>query len=189
MSSVRASFAERKQKKMMVTVNSARMWTSAQVYTALNLTTLSAPALLLGPASNSSTTNITDENLGSGVVLNADTDLALVFAASGSGLNNVGITTTSAGEMLRPLGKKFTVGTKIYGDLVTLQKIQRTDRGGSTTQGVPASDSAFPQTATVDGDGYGTFWMVTDSVGNLGPVNGNGRGSLTALAPVHVVSI
>jgi len=189
MSSLQTTFGQRKQKKVMVVVNNPQMWTSAQVLTALTLTTLSGPTILLGASSTASSTNVTDNNLGSGAVVNTDADLALVFAASGSGLNNVGISTCSAGELLRPLGKKFTIGSKVYGDLVTLQKVQRTDRGGSTTLGVPANATAFPQTATVDGDGYGTFWVVTDSHGNLGPTNGNGRGSLAALVPVRVLVV
>jgi len=148
-----------------------------------------SPVQFLGPSLLASLTNITDDNLGSGAILNTDTDLALVFAASGSGLGAVGSSTSSAGELLRPLGKKFTIGTKIYGDLVTLQKVQRTDKGGSTTQGVPANNTAFPQTATDDGDGYGTFWVVVDSFGNAGPSNGAGRGSLTALVPVRVLAM
>lgn len=153
MSSVGSSFSQRKQKKMLTT-GSAKLWTSVQLLTALQLTTLSAPVLLLGPDSNASTTNITDANLGSGAILNADSDLAKVFAASGSGLGNVG-TTANSGELLRPLGKKFTVGTKVYGDLVTLQKVQRTDLGTTDTQGVAQLDTT--------GDGYATYWVVTDS--------------------------
>jgi hypothetical protein len=192
MSSLQTSIAQRKQKKMMVIVANPQMWTSLQLYTALTLTSLSAPVQFLGPNLLASLTNITDDNLGSGAILNADTDLAIVFGSSTTGaLNNgtIGNSTSSVGELLRPLGKKYTIGTKVYGDLVTLQKVQRTDKGGSTTQGVPGNDTAFPQTAVTDGDGYGTFWVIVDSHGNAGPTNGNGRGSLTALAPVRVLAM
>ena len=188
MPSIGTEIAQRKQRKVLVTIANPRMWTSAQVLTALQLTTLSAPVQLLGASSTASATMVTDKNLGSGAVVNADTDLALVFAASGSGLGNVGVTDASAGELLRSLGVKFTIGTKIYGNLVTLLKVQRTDKGGSTTMGVPGNDVAFPQTSTADGDGYGTFWVVVDSFGNAGPTNGNGRGSLTGLVPVRVLA-
>jgi hypothetical protein len=158
MPSIGSSFAERRQKKLMVSsAGSCRLWTSAQLYAALNLVTGDS-LTLIGVNSNASTTNITDDNLGSNAVVATDANLATVLG-SGSGLSGVG-TTVSAGELLRPLGKKFNIGTRVFGDLVTLQKVQRTDMGTTQTQGVGLAETT--------GDGYNTYWVLTDSFARSG---------------------
>jgi hypothetical protein len=173
MSSIGSSFGQRKQKKMVVIKANVKMWTTVQVLNALKQTTLSGPVFFTGIDSAPVGSIITDKQLGQSAVVNTDADLSIVFGNSGSGLATVGTSLSQIGEALRPLCKKFTIGTKVYGDLVTLQKIQRTDFGTTTTQGVTTtgqtgSNDDNGKTPASDGDGFGTFWIVTESFSSAG---------------------
>lgn len=172
MSSVGSQFGQRKQKKMVIVRQNIKMWTTVQLLNALNQTTLSSPVTFIGVDSAPVGFTVTDKQLGQSAIVAKDSDLALIFANSGSGLGAGGTSQSVLGESLRPLGKKFTIGTKAYGDLVTLQKVQRTDFGTTTTQGVTTTgsnggsdNSALPGS---DGDGFGTFWIVTESFSAAG---------------------
>ena len=176
MSSISSSFAQRKQKKMLTT-GAARLWTSAQVLTALNLVSASSLSLI-GVSSLASTTNVTDDNLGSSAIVATDANLATILAGTGSGLGNAGIT-ASSGELLRPLGKKFTLGTQVYSDLLTFQKVQRTDMGTTQTQGVGLGSTT--------GDGYNTYWVLTDSFARSGGASSLIDGLAAAAVLVIVV--
>jgi len=171
MSSIGSSFGQRKQKKMVVIKASVKMWTTQQVLNALKQTTLSGPVIFTGVDSAPVGSIITDKQLGQSAIVKTDADLAIVFGNSGSGLATAGNSTSQVGEALRPLGKKFTIGTKVYSDLVTLQKVQRTDFGTTTTQGVTTTGTGAGDdgsTPASDGDGFGTFWVVTESFSSAG---------------------
>ena len=173
MSSIGSSFAQRKQKKMLTT-GTVRIWTSAQILTALNLVPASSLSLI-GVSSLASTTNVTDDNLGSSAIVATDANLATILANSGSGLSAVSVPSVSTGELLRPLGKKFTLGTQVYSDLLTFQKVQRTDMGTTQTQGVGLESTT--------GDGYNTYWVLTDSFARSGGSHSviNGLAAATVL--------
>jgi hypothetical protein len=156
---------------MMVIRVNVKMWTTAQLLAALQQTTLSAPVVFIGVDSAPVGPTITDKQLGQNAIVATDSDLAIIFANSGSGLGAAGTSQSVVGESLRPLGKKFTIGTKVYGDLVTLQKVQRTDFGTTTTQGVTTTGTGSSDngaTPASDGDGFGTFWVVTESFSAAG---------------------
>ena len=161
----------------MLTTGAARLWTSAQVFTALNLVSASSLSII-GASSLASTTNVTDDNLGSSAIVATDANLATILAGSGSGLGGVSVPSVSAGELLRPIGKKFTLGTQVYSDLLTFQKVQRTDQGTTQTQGVGLLDTT--------GDGYNTYWVLTDSFAVQG---GSGRSVIHGLAAATVLVI
>ena len=155
----------------MVIKTNPRMWTTQQLLNALKQETLSGPVTFNGVDSAPVGNVITDKNLGQSAIVNTDADLSIVFGNSGSGLATGGVSTSSIGEGLRVIGKKFTIGTKVYSDLVILQKIQRTDFGTTTTQGVPTTGTGTGDnggTPASDGDGFGTFWVVTESFSSAG---------------------
>jgi len=172
MSSIGSSFGQRKQKKMVL-IKAIRFWSTSQVLAALQQTSLSAPVVFSGVDSAPSGLVITDKNLGQSAIVGTDSDLAIIFSNSSPGLGGVTSTYGASGESLRPLGKKFTIGTRVYGDLVTLQKVQRTDFGTTTTQGVTTTGTTSSgndngATPASDGDGFGTFWIVTESFSSAG---------------------
>jgi hypothetical protein len=192
MSSIGSSFGQRKQKKMIVIRPTPKMWTTQQVLNALKQETLSRPVIFNGVDSAPVGNVITDKNLGQSAIVNTDADLSIVFASTGSGLGSVANSGAVLGESLRPIGKKFTIGTKVYGDLVTLQKVQRTDFGTTTTQGVPTTGTGGGDNGgnpTSDGDGYGTFWIVTDSFSSAGANSSLLISGAVLTTQVHVVSI
>ena len=171
MSSIGSQFGQRKQKKLMVIRANVKMWTTVQLLNALKQTSLSAPVIFMGIDSAPVGTVITDKQLGQNAIVNSDADLAIIFSNSGSGLGAAGTSQSIVGEALRPLGKKFTIGTRVYGDLVTLQKVQRTDFGTTTTQGVTTTGTGSGDngaTPASDGDGFGTFWVVSESFSAAG---------------------
>jgi len=193
MTSIGSQFGQRKQKKMLV-IKAIRFWNTTQVLAALQQTTLSAPVVFLGVDSAPVGSVVTDKQLGQSAIVAKDSDLAIIFSSSGAGLAAAVATTSSLGESLRPLGKKFTIGTKVYSDLVTLQKVQRTDFGTTTTQGVTTTGTsgnnsdagALPAS---DGDGFGTFWVVTESFSASGGNSALLNTSAATVAQACVISI
>lgn len=167
MSSVQTSIAQRKNKKLLVvnaTGSASMLYTTAQLYNALNVTSgLSQPVQFIGARATVPGGVITDDNLGYVVAYATDADLGLFITKASTGLAALiasGGTAATVGETLRDLGRKVRVGTVQNGSLITFTQVQRTDLGLTTTSGVKQANAD----ATVDAQTpYGVYWVVTES--------------------------
>ena len=100
--------------------------------------------------------------LGSGMI-SFKTEAAFVTAWKNLEYNQTLIGSHS--EVYRSLGKEIKVGFGGYNDMVTLTLVQRTSKGDPSSEGVPGTNTLG---STNPGQGYGTYYTVTDSYASQG---------------------
>jgi len=170
MSSVQTVVAQRKNRKLLVvnsTAAAGKLYTTAQLYAALNVASgLSSPVQFVGAASIASNGVVTENNLGSVVVYATDADLGLFITTATTGLSALiasGAVAPTVGETLRDMGRKLRVGTTTNSNLVTFTQVQRTDQGLTSTGGIAQGAATVTDQQLL----YGVYWVVTESFADL----------------------
>jgi len=159
-----STVAQRKNKRfLVVNATNATLYTTAQLYGALTPASgLSAPVQFLGGSPVAPNGVVTENNLGSVAVFANDTDLGLFLTKATTGLLALTPVSTTAGEVLRDLGRKIRIGTTNFSDLVTFTQVQRIGAGTTATDGIKQQASTVTDQQLV----YSVYWVVSDVFAN-----------------------
>jgi len=88
------------------------------------------------------------------------------FTTAWLNLENTSSIESDTFETFTNLGKQIRIGYGSFSDIITLTLVQRTSTGTPASGGVPGTNTLGN---TNPGQGYGTYYTVTDSSANDSP--------------------